>query len=131
MLVIGLALAPFDVLAGGKLRTEAEAQARIAAGDNGRVAFPNEKLEASEEAKKVSAALEKVAAEVGAKSVQAGMSCRHPYAPHSPLHHCCLTYRADQYIVNYISGHCLPSAENSLRLPSHRNPQNREPIQEH
>lgn len=85
MLVIGLALAPFDVLAGGKLRTEAEAQARIAAGDNGRVAFPNEKLEASEEAKKVSAALEKVAAEVSAKSVQAGMS-----PPLSPPYLCCL-----------------------------------------
>lgn len=69
----GMALAPWDVLARGKFRTESEARIQIAAGDKGRAAFGSEKLEASEEEKKVSAALEKVAVDVGAGSIQAGM----------------------------------------------------------
>lgn len=75
----GMALAPWDVLARGKFRTEAEAQFQIAAGDKGRIAFGSEKLEASEDEKKVSAALEKVAADVGANSIQAGTPLPFPH----------------------------------------------------
>ncbi|KAF7291809.1 Aldo-ket-red domain-containing protein [Mycena chlorophos] len=66
----GLALAPWDVLAGGKFRTDAEEQARRESGEKGRTAFdPN--WERNENEIKVSHALEKVAGEVGAKSIQA------------------------------------------------------------
>ncbi|KAF7291807.1 Aldo-ket-red domain-containing protein [Mycena chlorophos] len=66
----GLALAPWDVLAAGKFRTDAEEQARRESGEKGRTAFdPN--WERNENEIKVSHALEKVAGEVGAKSIQA------------------------------------------------------------
>ncbi|KAF7291813.1 Aldo-ket-red domain-containing protein [Mycena chlorophos] len=66
----GLALAPWDVLAAGKFRTDAEEQARRDSGEKGRTAFdPN--WERNENEIKVSHALEKVAGEVGAKSIQA------------------------------------------------------------
>jgi aryl-alcohol dehydrogenase-like predicted oxidoreductase len=65
----GMALAPFGVLAGGKLRTDAEEAKRRETGENGR-GGPN--WERNEDEKKVSAALEKVASEVGAKTIGAG-----------------------------------------------------------
>jgi aryl-alcohol dehydrogenase-like predicted oxidoreductase len=65
----GMALAPFSVLAGGKLRTDGEEAKRRETGENGR-GGPN--WERTEDEKKVSAALEKVAAEVGAKTIGAG-----------------------------------------------------------
>ncbi|TFY53619.1 hypothetical protein EVG20_g10034, partial [Dentipellis fragilis] len=68
----GLALAPWDVLGGGKLRTDAEEQRRRETGEKGRLMLgPN--WERTEDERKMSAALEKVAGEVGAKSIQAGM----------------------------------------------------------
>lgn len=63
----GMALAPFQVLAGGKLRTDKQEEERVASGDGGRGARPR-----SEEEIKVSRALEKVAEEVGAKSIGSG-----------------------------------------------------------
>jgi len=66
-----MALAPFNVLAGGKLRTDAEEQRRRETGERGRTVFgPN--WERNEKEKAVSRALEKVADEVGAKSIGAG-----------------------------------------------------------
>ncbi|VDB94288.1 unnamed protein product [Peniophora sp. CBMAI 1063] len=66
---LGLALAPWDVLAGGKIRTDAEEEARRQTGENGRaVRGPWER---NEQEKKMASALEKVAAEIGAKSIQA------------------------------------------------------------
>ena len=66
-----MALAPWDVLASGKIRTDAEEQARRESGEKGRMIFgPN--WERNEAEVKISHALEKVAAEVGAKSIQAG-----------------------------------------------------------
>ncbi|KAJ7608608.1 NADP-dependent oxidoreductase domain-containing protein [Mycena polygramma] len=66
----GLALAPWNALAGGKFRTDAEEEARRASGEKGRVLTgPN--WERNENEKKMSHALEKVAAEVGAKSLTA------------------------------------------------------------
>ncbi|KAF7295443.1 H-K-ATPase alpha [Mycena indigotica] len=65
----GMALAPWDVLGGGKLRTDAEETARRDSGEKGRMLFGP--WERNETEIKMSRALEKVAAEVGAKSIQA------------------------------------------------------------
>ena len=70
---LGLALAPWDVLASGRFRTDAEDKARQESGEKGRISFTQDgKGERNENECKMSAALEKVAAEVGAKSIQAG-----------------------------------------------------------
>ncbi|KAJ7124518.1 Aldo/keto reductase [Mycena epipterygia] len=66
----GLALAPWRVLGSGKLRTDAEEEQRRASGEKGRmIAGPT--WERNEDEKKMSHALEKVAGEVGAKSITA------------------------------------------------------------
>ncbi|KAG7439436.1 Aldo/keto reductase [Guyanagaster necrorhizus] len=57
---VGLALAPWDVIGGGKLRTDAEGEQRRQSGETGR----------NENEKKISRALEKVAGEVGAKNIR-------------------------------------------------------------
>ncbi|KAJ7173658.1 NADP-dependent oxidoreductase domain-containing protein [Mycena filopes] len=66
----GLALAPFGVLASGNIRTDAEEQKRKESGDLGRTLFKPQ-WERTEEQRNMVHALEKVAAEVGAKSVHA------------------------------------------------------------
>lgn len=67
----GMALAPWNVLASGKLRTDAEEQRRRETGEKGRAVMdPN--WERTEDEVKMSKALEKVAAEIGAKSITAG-----------------------------------------------------------
>ncbi|KAJ6506393.1 Aldo/keto reductase [Mycena vitilis] len=66
----GLALAPWNVLASGKFRTDAEEEQRRATGEKGR-ALVNPEWERNEKEKKMSHALEKVAAEVGTKSITA------------------------------------------------------------
>jgi len=64
----GLALAPWDVLGGGKVRSDAEEQRRRETGEKGRVIFsPN--WERTEEERKVCLVLEEVAKEVGVESV--------------------------------------------------------------
>ncbi|KAG5644909.1 hypothetical protein DXG03_007461 [Asterophora parasitica] len=65
----GLALAPWNVLAGGKFRTDAEEEARRTTGEGGRTMLGN--WERNEQEKKVSAALEQVAKEVGTKHITA------------------------------------------------------------
>ncbi|KAH7925891.1 Aldo/keto reductase [Leucogyrophana mollusca] len=65
----GLALAPWAVLAGGKLRTDEEDARRRQTGENGRTMFGP--WERTEDEKKMSAALEKIAKEIGAKHVTA------------------------------------------------------------
>ncbi|EEB89249.1 hypothetical protein MPER_12677, partial [Moniliophthora perniciosa FA553] len=64
----GMALAPFGVLAGGKLRTDAEEKKRLESGENGRLLFSTEWMR-NETQVKASRALEKIASEVGAKSI--------------------------------------------------------------
>ncbi|EGN98177.1 hypothetical protein SERLA73DRAFT_183083 [Serpula lacrymans var. lacrymans S7.3] len=66
----GLALAPWNVIAGGKFRTDEEEERRRQTGEKGRtIANPN--WERNEDEKKMSKALEKVAQEVGAKHITA------------------------------------------------------------
>ncbi|KIK66086.1 hypothetical protein GYMLUDRAFT_158527 [Collybiopsis luxurians FD-317 M1] len=61
---LGMALAPWAVLGGGKLRTDAEEQRRKESGENGRTWNGADWLRNDEETK-VSRALEKVASELG------------------------------------------------------------------
>jgi len=68
--VHGLALAPWNVLASGKFRTDAEEEQRRSTGENGRTLI-NPQWERSDNEKKISQALEKVAGEVGTKSITA------------------------------------------------------------
>ncbi|CAL1709960.1 unnamed protein product [Somion occarium] len=66
----GMAIAPWNVLAAGKIRTDAEEQRRRETGEKGRTIFsPN--WERTEDERKVCLALEKVAEEVGTKSITA------------------------------------------------------------
>ncbi|KAJ7595630.1 NADP-dependent oxidoreductase domain-containing protein [Mycena floridula] len=66
----GLALAPWSVLAGGKIRTDEEEQHRKDTGENGRTTF-NPNWERTDAEKKVCRVLEEVGAEVGAKHITA------------------------------------------------------------
>ncbi|KAI0031215.1 Aldo/keto reductase [Vararia minispora EC-137] len=66
----GMALAPWDVLCSGKIRTDAEEEQRRQTGENGRT-FIIKTWERNDDERKMSAALDKIAAEVGAKSIQA------------------------------------------------------------
>lgn len=67
-----MALAPFNVVGGGKLRTDAEEEKRAASGENGRTLLGGD-WRRSEDEKRMSHALEKVAREVGAKSITSGI----------------------------------------------------------
>ena len=66
----GLALAPFNVLAGGKIRSNEEERRRKESGEHGRTTF-DPTWERSPDERKVCLALEKVAQEIGAKSLNA------------------------------------------------------------
>ncbi|KZT08151.1 Aldo/keto reductase [Laetiporus sulphureus 93-53] len=66
----GMAIAPWGVLAGGKIRSDEEEERRIKSGEKGRVGFTSDWMRTPDE-RKVCQALEKVAAEVGAKSITA------------------------------------------------------------
>jgi aryl-alcohol dehydrogenase-like predicted oxidoreductase len=64
----GLALAPWNVLAAGKIRTDEEEEKRRQTGEKGRTVFgPN--WERNDKEKRICKALEQVASEVGAKSI--------------------------------------------------------------
>ena len=70
---LGMALAPWNVLAGGKLRTDEEEAKREATGEKGRVVVHfSPDWRRNENERKVSHALEKVAGEVGAKHITSG-----------------------------------------------------------
>lgn len=68
---VGMALAPWNVLAGGKIRTDAEEERRLQSGEKGRTVFDDAWVRNDKE-KLVCAALEKVAGEVGAKHITSG-----------------------------------------------------------
>ena len=66
-----MALAPWNVLAGGKIRTDAEEQRRIESGEGGRSTWGDWKR--TPEQRKVCLELERVAHEVGANNITSGM----------------------------------------------------------
>ncbi|KAE9388890.1 Aldo/keto reductase [Gymnopus androsaceus JB14] len=65
----GMALSPWSVLAGGKIRTDAEEEKRRTTGENGRSMTGS--WERSDDQVKMSHALEKMAKDIGAKSITA------------------------------------------------------------
>ncbi|VDB94282.1 unnamed protein product [Peniophora sp. CBMAI 1063] len=67
---LGLALAPWEVVGGGKIRTDAEEEARRTTGEKGRDLFGTG-WERNENEKKMAKVLEKIAGEIGAKSIRA------------------------------------------------------------
>lgn len=69
--MLGMALSPWNVLAAGKLRTDEEEEKRRQTGEKGRE-WAGRPWERNEKEKKVGKALEKVAAEVGAKHITSG-----------------------------------------------------------
>ena len=69
-----MALAPWGVVGGGKIRTDTEEQRRIESGEGGRSTFGDWKR--TENERKVCLALEKIAEEIGAKNITSGESTR-------------------------------------------------------
>jgi aryl-alcohol dehydrogenase-like predicted oxidoreductase len=106
----GMALAPWNVLAAGKLRSDAEEARREKSGENGRDLNINgdKGWKRTEQEKKMSNALDKVAKEVGVESVTAGnyvlTTSFHPIA---------------RLLLDAFSCHCIRDAQNSIRLPYH------------
>jgi aryl-alcohol dehydrogenase-like predicted oxidoreductase len=69
----GMALCPWNVLAAGKLRSNAEEEAREKSGENGRdMKLDNDGWKRNEQQRLVSNALEKVAKEIGVEGVAPG-----------------------------------------------------------
>ena len=69
-----MALAPWNVLAGGKIRTDEEEEKRRQTGEKGRtLGLASSNWERNEKEKMVCKALEKVAAEIGAKHITSGI----------------------------------------------------------
>ena len=69
-----MALAPWNVLCGGKIRSDEEEEKRRQTGEKGRtLAIVPTSWERNEKEKAVCKALEKVAAEVGAKHITSGI----------------------------------------------------------
>ncbi|KAI0354913.1 aryl-alcohol dehydrogenase [Trametes cingulata] len=66
----GMAIAPWNVLAAGKIRTDEEEERRRQTGEKGRTVFSPD-WERNETEKKVAKVLEGVASEIGASSIQA------------------------------------------------------------
>jgi aryl-alcohol dehydrogenase-like predicted oxidoreductase len=94
----GLALAPWGVLGGGKLRTNAEEARRKESGEKGRTTFHPD-WERSPAEKKVCDALEEIAKEVGTESITARMS---QFAPAPSFFF--------RWLTNACSCHCVPFA---------------------
>ncbi|KAI0922784.1 hypothetical protein AcV5_009668 [Taiwanofungus camphoratus] len=74
----GMALAPWNVLAAGKIRTDAEEERRRQTGEKGRM-LSSPEWERTPEQRKVCQALEQVAKEVGASDITSGtpLTCSH------------------------------------------------------
>lgn len=69
-----MALAPWNVLAAGKIRTDAEEKRRLESGEGGR-SSTGEWMR-TEGQRIVCQAIEKVAGEIGAKNITSGMRAR-------------------------------------------------------
>ncbi|KIM73680.1 hypothetical protein PILCRDRAFT_802222 [Piloderma croceum F 1598] len=68
---LDLTLAPWDMLASGRFRTDAEEKARQESGEKSRTFTPDGKAGCNEDERKMCTALEKVVGEIGSKSIQA------------------------------------------------------------
>lgn len=129
----GLALAPWNVLAAGKLRTDEEEEKRRQTGEKGErkrnvplhtivtlfVLCPGRTLggpewERNETERKVSNVLQEVATEVGARSIQAGKSLAAD-----------TTNSSLDVIHAANSRDCIPDAEDAVRLPHSRRAEGR------
>ena len=67
----GMALAPWGVIGGGRLRTDSEEMIHEQSGERGRTTYGMDWKRTDDE-KRVCQALEKVANELGVKSIRAG-----------------------------------------------------------
>ncbi|EJF62157.1 aryl-alcohol dehydrogenase [NADP+] [Dichomitus squalens LYAD-421 SS1] len=67
----GIALAPYGVLAAGHIRTDEEEERRLHSGELGRQILPGQKWKRTHEERAVCQVLERIAKEVGAKSITA------------------------------------------------------------
>ena len=77
-------MAPWNVLAGGRFRTDAEEEARLKSGEKGRTIFGGDWLR-NENERKICAGLEKVAKEVGAQHITSGELEAFPFPWYYPL----------------------------------------------
>lgn len=114
-IVPGMALAPWNVLAGGKLRTDAEEQRRRESNEQRRT-FLSADWERTEDETKMSRALEKVAAEVGVQSITAGQ----------PIINFAFVTQSDIFTL-HDSGHRLPPPKDPVCLSHHWWSQGRTP----
>lgn len=106
-MLIGLALAPWDVLASGHIRSDAEEERRKASGEKGRQIFGD--WERNEEEKKVCSVLEEVGQEVGVgDNVQASKWFISPF----------LSFNLVTELVG--SRNCVFDAEDTVRVPHSR-----------
>lgn len=106
-----MALAPWNVIAAGKIRTDEEEEKRRQTGEKGRTTF-NPDWERNEDEKKMSKALEKVAQEVGAKHITAG------------LHLFCFYWFSTHHFI-LCSCYSLRDAKDAFRFPNHRRQKSR------
>ena len=113
-----MALAPWNVLAGGKLRSDEEEEKRRQTGENGRTLslVPTTGWQRNEQEKAVCKALEKVAAEIGAKHITSGIY----------LSICLSNFFSIFPDVFYQSSrHCISHAKDTLCLPDCRRSKSR------
>ena len=101
-----MALAPWNVLAGGKIRTDEEEERRRQTGEKGRTfGVVRTDWERNEKEKTICKALEKVAAEIGAKHITSGTS----------------KLKISSTLADVSSScHCISHAENTLCFPDCR-----------
>jgi len=115
----GLALLPYNVLAEGKIRTDEEEERRRQTGEKGRVLL-NPNWERTEKQKLVCKALEKVAGEVGAKNITAGMNRSYSYEMFFSIK---FGSEPSFLFYSFHSRHSIRDAEGYICLPYRRRSQ--------
>ncbi|KAF5316843.1 hypothetical protein D9758_017997 [Tetrapyrgos nigripes] len=98
---VGLALPPWNVLGGGRIRTDEEEERREKTGEKGRQLFGPEWKRTPEEVK-ISRALEKIAKEIGAKNITAVAIA--------------YVMQKTPYVFPIIGGHRIEQLEQNLEL---------------
>jgi hypothetical protein len=110
-----MALAPWNVLAAGKIRTDEEEERRRKTGEKGRTLYGE--WERTAEERRICKALEAIAEEIGAKNITSGKQ----------------TTTSFEMVVltSSDSGDCVLDAENRLCFPHCRRPQSRASPRQH